>query len=95
MSIYKSKKNLNSGFGLVPEPEFVYNRTEMILGEKNRRLNLDDKNTTSIENVEDKAQGSSSEENGSDNEDQYEKVCYVCRRPESKAGNMITMPGGM
>ena len=67
----------------------------MILGEKNRRLNLDDKNTTSIENVEDKAQGSSSEENGSDNEDQYEKVCYVCRRPESKAGNMITMPGGM
>ena len=56
---------------------------------------MDDKNTTSIENVEGKAQGSSSEENGSDNEDQYEKVCYVCRRPESKAGNMITMPGGM
>lgn len=30
-----------------------------------------------------------------DGEDDYEKICYVCRRPESKAGSMITMPGGM
>ena len=31
-----------------------------------------------------------------DNDDnQYEHICYVCRRPESKAGKMITMPGGM
>lgn len=28
-------------------------------------------------------------------EDKYEKVCYMCRRPESKAGPMISMPGGM
>lgn len=28
-------------------------------------------------------------------EDEYEQICYVCRRPESKAGPMITMPGGM
>ena len=28
-------------------------------------------------------------------EDEYEKICYVCRRPESKAGPLITMPGGM
>ncbi len=28
-------------------------------------------------------------------DDEYEKVCYVCRRPESKAGKMITMPGNM
>ena len=26
-------------------------------------------------------------------EDDYEKICFVCRRPESKAGKMITMPG--
>lgn len=26
---------------------------------------------------------------------EYEKICYVCRRPESKAGTMITMPGDM
>ncbi|MBS6643411.1 MAG: ATP-dependent Clp protease ATP-binding subunit ClpX [Clostridiaceae bacterium] len=29
-----------------------------------------------------------------DNND-YENICYVCRRPESKAGKMVTMPGGM
>lgn len=28
-------------------------------------------------------------------DDGYEKVCYMCRRPESKAGPMIAMPGGM
>lgn len=39
-----------------------------------------------------------SQENESDdntNEDEYEKICYVCRRPESKAGKMINMPGGI
>lgn len=29
------------------------------------------------------------------NEDEYEKVCYVCRRPESRAGKLISMPGGL
>ena len=33
------------------------------------------------------------EENKRD--DGFEKVCYMCRRPESKAGPMISMPGGM
>ena len=28
-------------------------------------------------------------------EDEYEKICYICRRPESKAGAMIQMPGNM
>lgn len=31
----------------------------------------------------------------SGDEDEYEKICYVCRRPESKAGTMIDMPGGI
>ncbi|MDD3252680.1 MAG: ATP-dependent Clp protease ATP-binding subunit ClpX [Lachnospiraceae bacterium] len=26
---------------------------------------------------------------------EYEKICYMCRRPESKAGSMIVMPGNM
>ncbi len=26
---------------------------------------------------------------------EYEKICYMCRRPEGKAGRMITMPGNM
>lgn len=29
------------------------------------------------------------------NNDEYEKVCYICRRTESKAGRMISMPGGL
>ncbi|MBE5958879.1 MAG: ATP-dependent Clp protease ATP-binding subunit ClpX [Lachnospiraceae bacterium] len=37
--------------------------------------------------------GSTSSNNEED--DDYEKVCYVCRRPESKAGKFISMPGGM
>lgn len=31
----------------------------------------------------------------SQDDDEYEKVCFVCRRPESKAGKMITMPPGI
>ena len=31
--------------------------------------------------------------NKNTNQEEYEKVCYICRRPESKAGKMITMPG--
>lgn len=28
-------------------------------------------------------------------DEEYEKVCYVCRRPESKVGKLISMPGGL
>ena len=31
----------------------------------------------------------------SQDDDEYEKVCFVCRRPESKAGKMISMPPGI
>lgn len=27
--------------------------------------------------------------------DDYEKICYICRRPESVAGKMIEIPGGL
>lgn len=29
------------------------------------------------------------------NNDEYEKICYICRRPESRAGKMVNMPGNM
>lgn len=29
------------------------------------------------------------------NSDEYEKICYMCRRPESKAGKMVEMPGNI
>lgn len=34
-------------------------------------------------------------ENNNINEDEYEKICFVCRRPESKTGRQVTMPGGI
>jgi ATP-dependent Clp protease ATP-binding subunit ClpX len=33
--------------------------------------------------------------NNTNNEDEYEKICFVCRRPESKSGRQVTMPGGI
>ena len=33
--------------------------------------------------------------NGKHDSDEYEKVCYICHRTESKAGKMISMPGNM
>ncbi len=34
-------------------------------------------------------------ENTTHTEDDYEKICYICRRPESKAGKMIQMPNNI
>ena len=31
----------------------------------------------------------------SDNEDAYEDVCFICRRPESKAGKMYKLPNNI
>ena len=28
-------------------------------------------------------------------DDEYEKICYICRRPESKAGTMVNIPGNI
>ena len=28
-------------------------------------------------------------------DDEYEKICYICRRPESKTGKIIVMPGNI
>lgn len=42
--------------------------------------------------VEDKTADSPSDNHS---EDEYEKVCVICRRPESRAGKMVTIPGNM
>ena len=55
---------------------------------------MDDKEKDGLEPDTIKEQDGDSKDNSS-GEDEYEKICYVCRRPESKAGSMITMPGGM
>lgn len=58
----------------------------------NKVIVNDDNNSTDNNNVDKSENGDSSDKS---NEDEYEKICYVCRRPESKAGTMIDMPGGI
>ena len=44
---------------------------------------------------EDKSEEIMEQEKQEQKEDEYEKICFVCRRPESRAGKMITMPGNI
>ena len=43
-----------------------------------------------LENIQDDKNEDISK--GKKTEDEYEKVCFLCRRPESKTGPMITLP---
>ena len=52
----------------------------------NQNANDNDTNVINADN-----NSSNVNSNGNDDHDAYEKVCYVCRRPESKAGKMITI----
>ncbi len=47
-------------------------------------LEKDDDQKDKVEEIEDDT-----------HDDKYEKVCYMCRRPESKAGSMVSMPGNI
>ena len=51
---------------------------------------FDDKDTEVVD-----AQVIEPPQDADDNDDEYEKVCFVCRRPESKTGKMITMLGNL
>lgn len=61
--------------------------------------NFEDEDLKDIQDTDKAVHGSQDKDKAahgsSDNADNYEKICYMCRRPESKAGPMITMPGGM
>ncbi len=53
---------------------------------------LEEKQETDASGVSDKeSEGTSATEQESD----YEDVCYICRRPESKAGKMFKLPGNV
>ena len=47
-----------------------------------------------VENVSDKKASAANDSKKSDNND-YEDVCFTCRRPESKAGRMFKLPNGI
>ena len=55
-----------------------------------------DDNNQKIEKVEDVEVETTKKTSDSDdkkqNDDEYEKVCFICRRPESAAGKMIELP---
>ena len=59
--------------------------------------NQDDNNNQEIEKVEDvevetTKNTSDTDNKKQNNDDEYEKVCFICRRPESVAGKMIELP---
>ena len=47
------------------------------------------------ENELEKVETVSAEQTGDRQEDEYEKVCFICRRPESVAGKMIDLPNNI
>ena len=55
-----------------------------------------DDNNQEIEKVEDveveTTKKTSDSNDKKQNDDEYEKVCFICRRPESVAGKMIELP---
>ncbi len=63
----------------------------------NKNIELDTEETFSVEPVEEaQTIEAVSEENKEDTtEKEYEDICYMCRRPESIAGKMIRIQGGI
>lgn len=45
--------------------------------------------------MEYKAEYTTENKDNNNEDNKFEKICYMCRRPESKTGTMISMPGGI
>ena len=63
--------------------------------EERDRGNEASEETAILDAEKEKHEAGTSDREADHKDDEYEKICYVCRRPESKVGPMITMPGGM
>lgn len=63
--------------------------------EERDRGNEASEETAVLDAEKEKHEAGTSDREADHKDDEYEKICYVCRRPESKVGPMITMPGGM
>lgn len=66
-------------------------KTDTEIDEKNNKT---DKETDKALNGDKKPEEDLDAKSDGD-DDSYEKYCYVCRRPESKTGRMVKMPGGI
>ena len=58
-------------------------------------MDNNDKNNNEIEKNNNINNNTSETSGGKKNADEYEKVCYICRRSESRAGKMISMPNNI
>lgn len=47
-----------------------------------------------MSDIDDKVTDDNSKDKENKGDDRYERICYMCRRPESKCGNIIHVPGG-
>ncbi len=57
--------------------------------------NMDFREVTENENIEETVVGETKVEENENHNDEYEDICYICRRPGSIAGKMITIYGGV
>ena len=64
--------------------------------ELNEEVMSQDENPTEAElTSQEKKDASNTSKAGKSDNDEYEDVCFVCRRPESKAGKMFKMPNNI
>ena len=50
----------------------------------------DNKDNNNVNDIDNKNADNSTDTSTTEKKDEYEKVCYVCHRTESRAGKMIT-----
>ncbi len=59
---------------------------------KNEEDNMSEHNEFEMEKVEENNIDNQEEK---DDDDEYENICYICHRPESKAGQLVNIPGNI
>ena len=61
----------------------------------NKDLEINEPSDNTEGSLSDDKDASKTEDAGKSANNEYEDVCFVCRRPESKAGKMFHLPGGI
>lgn len=58
-------------------------------------INNENSSNEELENIQLDNMNQENRENHKDDNDEYEEFCYICRRPESKAGKLIKIPNNI
>ncbi len=99
----KNKKANDLGIPIISEETFLKmveeGRDTCGVQEGKKMSDQDNKNENEVEKVEDtqvEIEDTQVEvEDTKKDDDEYEKVCFICRRPESVAGKMIELPNNI